>query len=75
MLAAYVFFFALGIATWLLLSRMAVPLRAGIALAVFLIPAVALTVWVLWVGDRPAPDSAVVSPEPPVRSDENGLRN
>ena len=65
MIFAYMLFLVLGIAAFLLLGRLEMPARLVLALGIFLLPAIALTAWVSYVGDEASSDSAIVSPQPP----------
>lgn len=63
MIIAYIAFFILGVVVFLT-AKFGLPIRIAIALAVFLIPSVALTVWVVRIGDKPPPDAITVVPKP-----------
>lgn len=47
------------------MARFALPWRIAVALAVCLIPAIAMTALIIQVGDRPQPGTVIVAPEPP----------
>ncbi len=64
MIFAYVGFFVLGVIVFFLMSKFGLPLRIALALAVFVIPSVVLTVWVARVGDKPPPDAITIVPKP-----------
>lgn len=64
MILVYIVFFALGAVAVLLLAKFGWPVRIGIGLAIFLIPSIAVTIWIARVGDRPPADSAIVVPKP-----------
>jgi len=59
----YVSFLVLGVVAFFLAAKLALPWRVVIALAVFLIPSMALTVWVIRTGDKPAPDAIAIVPK------------
>lgn len=64
MIVAYLAFLALGIVAFLLTAKFSLPIRIAVALAVFVIPSIVLTVWVARVGDKPPPDAITVVPKP-----------
>ena len=59
----YVLFFVAGIITFVATTRLGLPVRIGIALAVFIVPLILVTLWFLKVGDKPSPDARTVYPE------------
>lgn len=65
MIGLCVGFFVLGVAAFFLTARFAWPWRIAVALAVFLIPSIAMTALILRVGDRPQSDAVIVAPAPP----------
>lgn len=65
MIGLYAGCFALGVVAFLLMARFALPWRIAVALAVCLIPAIAMTALIIQVGDRPQPGTVIVAPEPP----------
>ena len=65
MIAAYIAFLVLGVIAFVFSAKLAFLLRIFIALVVFIIPSIILTIWVARVGDRPMPDAITVVPEPP----------
>lgn len=65
MIGLYVGFFVLGVAAFFLMSRFALPWRIAVALAVFLIPSIAMTALLIRVGDRPQSGAIIVVPAPP----------
>jgi hypothetical protein len=64
MIIAYIVFFALGVLAFFLTAKLGLPLRSAIALAVFLIPSIILTLWVARVGDKPPSDAVTIVPKP-----------
>lgn len=63
MIAAYLVFFVLGAVVFFLLAKFGLPIKLMIALAVFLIPSIVFTVWVIRTGDKPPPDAITVFPK------------
>jgi biotin transporter BioY len=63
MIIGYIIFFALGVVVFFLMAKFSLPIRSMIALAVFLIPSIVLTVWVVRTGDKPQPGAVTVLPE------------
>jgi hypothetical protein len=72
MIVAYSLFLLLGIAAFFLLGKLETPVRVLLALAIFLIPSIALTAWVSYVGDKAPPGSVIVSPEANDQPRESG---
>jgi hypothetical protein len=72
MIIAYIAFFALGIVAFFVMAKFGLPIRIAVALAVFLIPSIALTVWVLRVGDKPPSDAITVVPKSSTTDSEKG---
>ena len=64
MIFGYVVFLVLGVAAFFLAVKLALPWRIVIALAVFVVPSILLTVWVIRTGDKPTPDAITVVPKP-----------
>mgnify|MGYP001612831995 CR=1 FL=1 len=64
MIIAYITFVVLGVVAFFLMAKFGLPIRIAVTLAVFLIPSVSLTVWVVRVGDKPPPDAITVVPKP-----------
>jgi hypothetical protein len=64
MILGYATCLFLGIMAFLLAAKLGLSMRVGIALAVFLIPAVILTAWTLRVGDKPLGDAITIVPTP-----------
>jgi predicted RND superfamily exporter protein len=64
MIIAYLGFFALGVLIFFLMAKLGLPMRIGVSLAVFLIPSIILTIWVVRVGDKPPSDAITVVPRP-----------
>jgi len=60
MIAAYLLFIIGAAVVYLLSARMTRATRLIIAFAVFVVPAVALTAWIVSVGDRPPSDAVTV---------------
>jgi hypothetical protein len=63
MIVSYIVFFALGVVVFFLMAKFGLPIRLAVALAVFLIPSVVLTVWVVRAGDKPPPDAVTIVPK------------
>lgn len=63
MIIGYLAFFALGIVAFFLMAKFGLPIRMAVGLAVFLIPSIVLTVWVVRIGDKPPPDAITIVPE------------
>jgi hypothetical protein len=72
MVFAYIGFFVLGVIVFFLMAKFGLPMRVAIALAVFVIPSVVLTVWVVRVGDKPPPDAITIVPKPGATPDKGG---
>lgn len=64
MIIAYFVFLILGVVVFFLTTKFGLPVRVAIALTVFLIPSIVLTVWVVRVGDKPPPDAITIVPNP-----------
>lgn len=60
MITAYAAFLVLGILVFLATGRFKLPKRLLIALTIFLLPFIGLTVWVWSIGDKPPSDSLPV---------------
>lgn len=60
MLLLYILFFVASVVTFIATGRLGLPVRVGVALAVFIIPSVIVTLWLLHVGDKPPPDAKTV---------------
>lgn len=60
MVISYFVFFIFGLVTFFWFKKYSLIIRFGIALAVFLLPSVALTVWINSVGDKPPAEAATV---------------
>jgi hypothetical protein len=63
LIGAYLLFLFLGTIAFFAMVKARLPIRIGVALAIFVIPSIALTVWVVRVGDRPSPGAIIVAPE------------
>lgn len=70
MIFGYVVFLALGVAAFFLAVKLALPWRIAIALAVFIVPSILLTIWVVRTGDKPAPDAITIVPKPGATPDK-----
>jgi len=64
MIAAFLYSLPVAVIAYFLLRKSRPLLRVVIALAIWLLPPLALIVWVLIVGDQPPPDAVLVSPIP-----------
>lgn len=60
MIIGYITFLALGIVAFLIMARFGLLIRIAVVLAVFLVPSIALTVWIVRVGDKPPSDAITV---------------
>ena len=63
MIVSYIIFFALGVIVFFLMAKFGLPIRLAIALAVFLIPSIILTAWIIRAGDKPPPDAVTIIPK------------
>lgn len=63
MIIGYITFLVLGVVTFLLMAKFGLLIRITVALAVFLIPSIVLTVWIVRTGDKPPPDAITIVPE------------
>jgi len=63
MIVAYLAFFVLGAVMFFLMAKFGFAIRFAVALAVFLVPSIAPTVWVVRTGDKPPPDAITVIPK------------
>lgn len=70
MIFGYVVFVVLGVVAFFLAVKLALPWRIAIALAVFIVPSILLTVWVVRTGDKPAPDAITIVPKPGATPDK-----
>lgn len=64
MILGYTICLLLGIVAFLVAAKLRLSMRVGIALAVSLVPAVILTTWILYVGDKPPRDAITIVPRP-----------
>lgn len=71
MIIAYILFFILGIIVFFLMAKFGLPIRIFSALAIFLIPSVALTFWVAWIGDSASDDAIVIESNKASNDDEH----
>ncbi len=63
MILLYILFFVAGVISFMVTNRLGLPVRVGIGLAVFIIPSILVTLWLLKVGDKPPPDARTVHPQ------------
>lgn len=63
MIIGYLAFLTLGIIAYFLMAKFGLPIRIVLALAIFLIPSIALTVWIVRIGDKAPPDAITIIPE------------
>ena len=68
MIVAYFVFFIVAVVAFLLMAQFSLPMRIAAAFIIFMIPSIALTVWVVRVGDKAPPDAVTIVPEPTVNS-------
>ena len=64
MVTAYAAFLILGILVFLATGRFGLPKRLVIALTIFLLPSIGLTLWVWSIGDKPQPESVPATGTP-----------
>lgn len=64
MIIAYAVFLVLGIVVFLATRRFSLPKRIIIATTIFLLPSIALTLWVWSIGDEPQPGAVTVGSQP-----------
>jgi len=62
MIFLYVLFFIVGVMSFFVTERLSLSLRLVIALVVFVVPSIAITFWILRVGDTAPPDAVTVLP-------------
>lgn len=72
MVFAYIGFFVLGVIVFFLMGKFGLPIRVAIALAVFVIPSIVLTIWISRVGDKPSPDAITIVPRPGATPEKGG---
>ena len=70
MIFSYLIFLVAGVAIFFLMGKLGLPIRIAVALAVFLIPSIMLTVWVARTGDKAPPDAITITPKPPSTPNE-----
>jgi len=75
MIIAYLVFLALGVVIFFLMAKFGLPIRFAVALAVFLVPSIILTMWVIRTGDKPPPDAVTVVPKYSESSDTTGSKD
>lgn len=77
MIIGYITFLALGIVAFLIMARFGLLIRIAVVLAVFLVPSIALTVWIVRVGDKPPSDAitVILKPSAPDKTDLNDSGN
>lgn len=63
MVLIYLLFLVAGVVAFMLTGKLGLPTRIGAALAIFIIPSVLATLWLLKVGDKPPPDAGTVYPQ------------
>lgn len=56
-------FFFIAIVAFFLTTKWSMSIRVMIAGAIWLIPPIVLTLWVLYIGDQPPPDAKTVDPQ------------
>jgi hypothetical protein len=71
MIVGYIVCLAVGVVAYFLGLKLALPWRITIALAFFVIPSIALTVWFVRTGDKPAPDAITITPKSSTTSDKD----
>ena len=64
MIFTYIVFF--------LMAKFGLPMRVAVALGVFVIPSVVLTVWVARIGDKPPSDAITIVPKPGTTPEKSG---
>ena len=70
MILSYLIFLVAGVMIFFLMGKLGLPIRIAVALAVFLIPSILLTLWVARTGDKPPPDAITITPKPPTTHNE-----
>ncbi|HSB02737.1 MAG TPA: hypothetical protein VLE49_18965 [Anaerolineales bacterium] len=70
MVLLYVLFFVAGVVTFLITGRLGLPVRVGVALAIFIVPSILATLWLLKIGDKPPPDARTVYPQGTIQTPE-----
>jgi hypothetical protein len=63
MILLILLFFVVGVITFAISSKLAIGIRVGISLAVFVIPSAIAYCWLAQVGDKPLSGSSVVTPK------------
>lgn len=74
MTIAYIAFLVLGVIAFFLMAKFGLPIRIAVALAVFIVPSIVLTMWIVRVGDKPPPDAITIVPKPSA-SDKTGSQD
>lgn len=62
MIFGYLAFLILGILAFFFMPSLSSLMRISVALAIFLIPSIALTIWVIKVGDKAPSDAITILP-------------
>jgi membrane protein implicated in regulation of membrane protease activity len=62
MILGYLVFLVLGVIAFFFMPSLSSPMRISVALAIFLIPSIALTIWVVKIGDRAPSDAITILP-------------
>lgn len=63
MIGLYIVFFVVGLVTLAVAAKLNLPLRLAVAVAVFVVPSILVTLWVLKTGDKAPPDAITVLPD------------
>jgi formate hydrogenlyase subunit 3/multisubunit Na+/H+ antiporter MnhD subunit len=64
MIASFLYTLPVAFVAYFLLRKRDTSLRVGLSLAIWLIPPLALIIWVLIIGDQAPPDAVLVVPAP-----------
>ena len=63
MIIAYIVFALVAVVAFLLTGKLALNIRIGIAIALFIVPSLIFTVWIIKTGDKPLEGSTIVAPK------------
>ena len=66
-------FLIVAVIVFFLISKLDMRLRVGIALAIWLIPTIVLTMWVSMLGDKPPADARTVYPEKAIETPKKSV--
>ena len=63
MILLYILFFVCGVIAFFVMSRLGIYMRVSIALAIFVIPSLVATLWIIKIGDKAPPDAITIYPD------------